>query len=59
MLNIIEIDPDFKEYVDANDGYCPCAPRSEDTICICKEFRDQQEPGECHCGRYAKVYTCV
>lgn len=59
MLKTIEIDPDFKEIVDLNDGYCPCAVRSEDTICPCKAFRDQDEPGECHCGRYAKVMTCA
>lgn len=36
--------------------YCPCAiTRSEDTICMCKEFREQDYPGECHCGRFIKV----
>ena len=23
--------------------------------CMCKEFREQTEPGECHCGRFEKV----
>lgn len=36
--------------------YCPCALRQEDdTICICKQFREQDVPGECHCGRYVKI----
>ena len=39
-----------------NDGYCPCMThKSEDTKCICKAFREQEELGECHCGRYIKV----
>ena len=56
-LTIIEINPDIRELVKANDGYCPCAiERNPDTKCICKAFREQTEPGECHCGRFAKVY---
>ena len=39
-----------------NDGYCPCRVRkTDDTKCMCKEFRDQfvrGEEGECHCGLY-------
>ena len=54
---------DDKEMVDLvrkklkeNQGYCPCKLiKSEDTKCICKEFREQTEPGECHCGLYVKV----
>lgn len=41
------------------DGYCPCKlDRTEDTKCICKEFRDQMEKnekGKCHCQRYEIV----
>lgn len=56
MLKIIEINPEFREAVESNNGYCPCLiEQNEDTICPCKEFRDQTEPGECHCGRYEKV----
>ena len=52
---IIERNPAVKELVDLNDGYCPCAIwRNEDTLCPCKEFREQ-ESGECTCGRYEKV----
>ena len=36
--------------------YCPCAfIRTPDTICMCKEFREQNYPGECHCGRFIKI----
>ena len=59
-FKIIEIDPDFVEHVDANDGYCPCAfERTDDTLCPCKDFREQDEPGECLCGRYMKVINDV
>lgn len=39
-----------------NEGYCPCMiGKEEDTKCICKDFREQETVGECHCGRYIKV----
>lgn len=54
--------PDSKKYeqvtklVKNNDGYCPCMLfKTEDTKCMCKEFRDKTEPGLCHCGRFVKV----
>ena len=35
-------------------GYCPCRlERTEDTKCICKEFRADFE-GYCHCMLYYK-----
>lgn len=38
-----------------NDGYCPCRlSRTPDTKCICKEFREQNTEGMCHCGLYIK-----
>ena len=56
----IKLNPD-KEYVEEvreqlkkNGGYCPCRiTKSEDTKCMCKEFREQKE-GYCHCGLYYK-----
>ena len=55
-LKVVEINPDFGNLVEQNDGYCPCAiVRNEDTLCPCRDFREQKEPGECHCGRYEKV----
>lgn len=45
-----------KRALQENDGYCPCRIiRTEDTKCICKEFREQKEEGACHCGLYLKI----
>ena len=57
-MKIIEINPDFRAVVEANNGYCPCAVwQNDDTLCPCKDFREQDSAGECHCGRYEKVVT--
>lgn len=54
-MKIVEINPQFKKYVDKNDGYCPCMfEKNEDTKCMCKDFREMKE-GVCLCGRYRKV----
>lgn len=38
-----------------NSGYCPCVlQRTEDTKCMCKDFRENVESGYCHCGLYYK-----
>lgn len=43
------------EALKSNNGYCPCAiERSEDTKCMCKDFRNMIE-GMCHCGLYFKT----
>lgn len=44
----------------ANSGYCPCkVAKTEDTKCICKDFRDKLDDinflGQCHCGLYVKT----
>ena len=45
---------DLQDKIQANGGYCLCAIfKTEDTKCMCKEFREQ-ENGECHCGLYIK-----
>ena len=61
MLKII-LNPDKKlvaeieAELNENGGYCPCVlEKSPDTKCICKAFREQNHPGECHCGRFVKV----
>ena len=55
-MKIIEVNPSFREAVEANGGYCPCMiEKSPDTKCMCREFREQREPGKCHCGRFEKV----
>ena len=41
--------------------FCPCVlpiNHNDDTVCMCKDFRDQVEkgePGECHCGLYVII----
>lgn len=45
----------IKERLKDNNGYCPCAlEKTKDTKCMCKEFRDFNEEGFCHCGLYEK-----
>ena len=41
------------------EGYCPCRlQKTEDNLCMCKEFRDQiadpEFEGFCHCMLYYK-----
>lgn len=51
-----EIVEEVRKKLKENSGYCPCKLfKNEDTKCICKEFREQTELGECHCGLYVKV----
>ena len=46
---------EIKKKLKENGGYCPCRlTKNEDTKCPCKEFREQTETGECHCGLYYK-----
>ena len=63
MLKIVK-NPDDSVYqeitqaVKDNDGYYPCMiNKTADTKCPCKEFREQDFEGECHCGRYLKINT--
>ena len=49
----------IKEGLKESGGYCPCRrSRTEDTKCICKDFREQMEDpefeGYCHCQLYYK-----
>ena len=48
-----------KEGLARKGGYCPCRlERTEDTRCMCREFREQiKDPnfeGYCHCMLYYK-----
>ena len=48
-----------KQGLKETGGYCPCRrERTEDTKCMCKEFREQiADPafeGFCHCQLYYK-----
>ena len=60
-LKIIE-NPDRETFVKTtvalknNNGYCPCLiDRTENSKCICIDFKFQSTTGKCHCGRYVKV----
>lgn len=54
--NKVERDIVIKALQD-NDGYCPCQlEKNKDTKCLCKAFRELDEPGFCHCGLYYKDY---
>ena len=49
----------IREGLRQKGGYCPCRfERTEDTKCICREFREQMaDPdfeGYCHCMLYYK-----
>lgn len=49
-----ELENAIRKALKDNDGYCPCrVQKTEDTKCMCKEFREQIN-GECHCGLYYK-----
>ena len=52
-----EIADMVKEGLKARGGYCPCRREmTEDTKCMCKEFREQiadpEFEGYCHCRLY-------
>ncbi len=49
-----------KEGLKKRSGHCPCVlEMSDDTVCMCKEFKEQiKDPnfeGYCHCMLYRKV----
>ena len=49
---------EVKDKLKETAGNCPCVLPSmwnENTKCPCKNFRDQDYEGECHCGLYIKV----
>lgn len=51
-----EVVAEIRAAIKACEGHCPCAIEwTDDTKCMCKNFRDQMErgeEGECHCGLY-------
>jgi ferredoxin-thioredoxin reductase catalytic subunit len=54
-----EVVKTVKEGLKRTGGYCPCVlKQSEDTKCMCKEFKEQiKDPdfeGYCHCMLYYK-----
>lgn len=65
MKGNITLNPDpemvktIREGLKRRNGHCPCRlEQTEETRCICKEFRDQiadpEFEGYCHCMLYYK-----
>ena len=63
---IVKLNPDkeivamVKEGLKRTGGYCPCVrEQSEDTRCMCKQFKEQiadpEFEGFCHCMLYYKT----
>lgn len=51
-----EVVQEVREGLLRTGGYCPCrVARTPDTKCLCKEFKEQTDEGECYCGLYVKV----
>ena len=58
LIKVVD-DPEYakiiRQKLKENSGYCPCRlVKNDDTKCMCKEFREQEE-GTCHCGLYIKT----
>lgn len=50
-----ELVSEVRAKIKENGGYCPCRlEKNEDTKCPCKEFREREVNGECHCGLFVK-----
>lgn len=50
-----ELVNEIKAQLKENGGYCPCMiQKNKDTKCMCKEFRENPEMTECHCGRFIR-----
>lgn len=46
---------EIRQKLKENDNYCPCRiEKKPENRCMCQEFLDQTESGECHCGLYVK-----
>lgn len=46
---------EIRQAIKENGGYCCCSiEKTEDTKCLCKEFREKTTPGYCSCGLYYK-----
>ena len=50
-----ELVKEVREALRKNNGYCPCrVVKSPETKCMCKDFIETLEEGECYCGLYIK-----
>lgn len=44
----------FQAALKENGGHCVCQPKSKDTMCMCRSFLEQANPGFCRCGAFEK-----
>ena len=55
----IELVQETRKQLKENNQYCPCAlEHTEETKCMCKDFRDKIAEGyigECNCGLYKTI----
>lgn len=55
LTDDIELRQEIIKKLKENDGFCPCALiKTQDTVCMCKDFRENVQSGPCHCGLYVK-----
>lgn len=48
---------EIREKMREAGGHCPCvlpSKRNDDTLCMCKSFRESPAGSICHCGLYIK-----
>lgn len=53
-----ELAAEIRTSIEASKGHCPCVLeqfRSDDTLCMCKEFRESPAGTICNCGLYKKI----
>lgn len=51
-----ELVKEVRDGLKRTGGFCPCrVAQTEDTRCMCKDFREQHTEGECYCGLFSKV----
>lgn len=49
---------EIRAAVQASDGHCPCVFeefRCNDTLCMCRDFRESPTGTICNCGLYIKI----
>jgi hypothetical protein len=53
-----ELAAEIRASIKAANGHCPCVLeqfRNDDTLCMCKDFRESPKGTVCHCGLYIKT----
>lgn len=53
---------EITEGLKQTNNQCVCVPKyawTDDTLCVCKAFKEQTTEGHCHCRRYKKVWKTI